>query len=147
MGSKGIGLAAQREVEVFPFSVPSDVPDQPVGEEETLRGAKNRAIKAWNAYVSAHDIEPDYSIGLEGGISEKCINNMDCFAYICIYNGEQFGTAKTASFPLPVKISKLVCSGVELGDADDIVFGTENSKQASGTVGHLTNELISREEY
>ena len=73
---------------------------------------------------------------------------MDCFAWIVIYNGNQFGSAKTASFFLPPAITRLVKDeGVELGDADDRVFGSTNNKQSGGTVGHLTNGIINRSDY
>ena len=34
--------------------------------------------------------------------------------------------------------------GLELGQADDIVFGRSNSKQANGAVGILTDDVIDR---
>lgn len=37
--------------------------------------------------------------------------------------------------------------GMELGDADDAVFGTKNAKQGDGTVGHLTHNVIDRTKY
>ena len=36
---------------------------------------------------------------------------------------------------------------MELGDADDQVFGTHNSKQKGGAVGLLTHQLIDRTAY
>ena len=38
----------------------------------------------------------------------------------------------------------LVREGKELGEADDIVFGKENSKQTYGAVGLLTGDVIDR---
>ena len=51
------------------------------------------------------------------------------------------------NFNLPKKISELIDSGMELGDADDIVFNRKNSKQNNGAVGILTGNLIDREKY
>jgi non-canonical (house-cleaning) NTP pyrophosphatase len=34
---------------------------------------------------------------------------------------------------------------MELGEADDLVFGQINSKQQNGAIGILTNDLIDRE--
>jgi non-canonical (house-cleaning) NTP pyrophosphatase len=39
-----------------------------------------------------------------------------------------------------------VRQGMELGDADDAVFGRSNSKQANGAVGILTGNVIDRAE-
>ncbi|MEM6529629.1 MAG: DUF84 family protein, partial [Chloroflexota bacterium] len=40
-----------------------------------------------------------------------------------------------------------VRGGMELGDADDIVFGRSNSKQQTGSVGLLTGDALTRETY
>ena len=48
---------------------------------------------------------------------------------------------------LPPKIVKLINEGLELGDADDIVFNKSNSKQENGAVGLLTNNIINRTSY
>jgi len=130
------------------FDVPSGVPDQPNGSEETKRGATSRAVKAFDAYVALHNSKPTYSIGLEGGIEEEeSGNNMVCAAWMVIYNGSKFGSAKTATFTIPPSIATLVRGGMELGLADDQVFKSVNSKQNSGTVGHLTRGVMDRSEY
>jgi non-canonical (house-cleaning) NTP pyrophosphatase len=72
---------------------------------------------------------------------------MECFAWTAVYNGKNMGTARTASFFLPKQIRDLVLEGMELGDADDKVFGTVNAKQGDGTVGHLTKGIINRTQY
>jgi inosine/xanthosine triphosphatase len=66
------------------------------------------------------------------------------FAWIVISNGEKTGKARTASFFLPPEVVRLVHEGMELGDADDIVFAKSNSKQQNGAVGLLTNDVITR---
>ena len=50
-------------------------------------------------------------------------------------------------FQLPKKIKNLIEVGVELGEADDIVFKRNNSKEKNGAVGILTNNLIDRTKY
>jgi len=55
-----------RSVHVHGYAVPSGVPDQPVGHQETLQGAVNRALVAAAAHNSATKI--DFSVGLEGGV-------------------------------------------------------------------------------
>lgn len=135
-------------VESSAFDVISDVSDQPMTDEETKRGASNRAINAYEAYRNANDDQsPNLSIGLEGGISIDARNFMECFAYVCIYDGSKFGYGKSSTFQLPNAIRDLVVGGLELGDADDAVFGSSNSKQSGGTVGHLTNGIIDRTDY
>jgi non-canonical (house-cleaning) NTP pyrophosphatase len=57
------------------------------------------------------------------------------------------GKARTGAFMLPQEVATLVRSGVELGHADDQVFGRSNSKQTNGAVGLLTADLIDRQHY
>ena len=129
------------------YDVSSGVPDQPIGDEETKRGAINRAKAAWTAYEAEIGTPPDYSIGLEGGIIVEG-EEMICSAYMAVCNSpERVGTARTCSFALPPAIVEKVKGGMELGDADDAVFGSTNSKQKGGTVGHLTRGAIDRSNY
>eukprot|EP00980_Cylindrotheca_fusiformis_P012456 scaffold3054_cov129-Cylindrotheca_fusiformis.AAC.20 len=59
-----------------------------------------------------------------------------------------YGLAKTATFLLPEEIAKMIKNKkMELGDADDKLFGRVNGKQGNGTVGILTDGLIVRAEY
>ena len=58
-----------------------------------------------------------------------------------------WGFARTGSFALPPKVARLVRDGMELGEADDLVFRRVNSKQGSGTVGILTKGMIDRAGY
>lgn len=131
------------------FNVSSGVPDQPVGDDETKRGAFARAKAAYDEYIIKNGCAPAYSIGMEGGISQMSSDAgaMECFAWIVVTDGNRYGSARTASFSLPTEISSLVCQGVELGHADDIVFNRHNSKEGSGTVGHLTKGIIQRSGY
>ena len=148
-GKLGMESVLSTEVHVEGFPAESGVPDQPVGDDETRRGAINRAKASWRMYCDAHGgAEPDFSIGMEGGINSKDKGDtMTCFAYIVIYDGTKFGKAKTATFDLPEAMARLVRGGMELGDADDQVMGRVNSKQGEGTVGALTRGLISRTDY
>ena len=120
-------------------SVDTLVSDQPMSNDETLKGATNRL-------QNIKHLEADYLVSIEGGV-DLLDNNYEAFAWIVISDKNKIGKAKTASFALPLKISKLIKEGYELGDADDMVFKRSNSKQQNGAVGILTNNLIDRTEY
>ncbi len=122
-------------------SVPSGVSDQPMTNEETLLGAKNRAGSLKKLFP-----EGDFYVGIEGGIQTRD-EEMEAFAWIVIYGKNIVGKAQTSTFSLPRKIVDLIHQGVELGHADDIVFRRNNSKQGNGAVGILTNNVIDRAEY
>lgn len=121
-------------------SVPSEVSDQPMTDEETLQGAINRASNA------KKECPGDFHIGIEGGISDDGMV-MTAFAWVVILSGGKVGKARTSTFELPQKIAELVRQGVELGHADDLIFKRENSKQKDGAVGILTNGILNRTEY
>lgn len=153
LGIQSCFMTDSCEIETFGFEVESGVAAQPKGEQETKLGAMNRAKLSFDAYRVKYNSNPTYSVGLEGGvaITKEHLNHdngvMECFAYVVIYDGNKFGYSKTATFCLPKRIRDLVLSGKELGDADDMVFGSTNSKQKGGTVGHLTNGIIDRTKY
>jgi inosine/xanthosine triphosphatase len=130
------------EFEYIAKALESGVSDQPMSDAETYLGANNRAKSAAHEFPYA-----DFYIGIEGGI-ERLKNDMQAFAWIVVKSSEgKIGKSKTATFYLPQKIIDLICQGKELGEADDIVFGLENSKQENGAVGILTNNAISRTSY
>ena len=122
-------------------SVPSGVSDQPMTNKETFIGAKNRAENAKNKYPDA-----DFWIGIEGGI-EKIENEMEAFAWVYILDQNKSGKSRTSTFFLPKKVVELIDEGLELGEADDIVFADSNSKQKNGAVGILTGDVMDRTSY
>ncbi|RHY07208.1 hypothetical protein DYB25_009083 [Aphanomyces astaci] len=130
--------------------VPSDVAAQPMTSRETLGGALNR-LHAARALVP----DADYWIGIEGGVEQTNFGGdapaadvMEVFAWIVIEAADGTrGMGRTGSFFLPEAVVKLVVGGLELGHADDQVFGGSNSKQKTGSVGLLTQDRITRQSY
>jgi len=73
---------------------------------------------------------------------------MEAFAWVCIISRDgKIGKAKSGVFFLPKKVVGLIKEGKELGEANDIVFKEENSKQKGGAIGILTEGLIDRTGY
>ncbi|MFD0931011.1 inosine/xanthosine triphosphatase [Psychroflexus salinarum] len=130
-----------QEFECMGVSVQSNVSDQPMSDEETFRGAKNRADNAVKTYKDA-----DFYIGIEGGIA-NIETEMQAFAWVFIKSKEKYGKSRTGTFFLPKQVVDLIKAGKELGEADDIVFKRDNSKQKSGAVGILTGGTINRTGY
>jgi len=126
------------ELRVIAAAVPSDVAQQPMSDEETLRGALNRSANAQVAHPHAA-----YWIGIEGGIQPIGLE-MAAFAWIVVRSREMMGKGRTGTFFLPPAVAELIRQGKELGEADDIVFGRANSKQENGAVGLLTDNVIDR---
>lgn len=128
-------------VSVEGVSVPSGVAAQPMSDHETKAGAIER-VKG----VRKLHPEADFWVGLEGGI-ERLDGRLWCFAWAIVGSSDQIGEGRSAAFPLPNEISKLVEQGHELGTADDMLFGRVNSKQQDGTVGILTHGALTRLDY
>ncbi|MEO0472343.1 MAG: inosine/xanthosine triphosphatase, partial [Bacteroidota bacterium] len=103
------------------------------------QGACNRAE---NARILMP--EGDFWVGIEGGLEEKN-GSFWAFAWMVISNADQSGYGRTAMFSIPPEVSRLIQQGMELGEADDVVFGKENSKQSNGAIGLLTGDAMSRE--
>jgi len=123
------------------IDAPSEVSDQPINNEETYAGAMNRTNFSFNKKPNNN-----FWIGIEGGL-QRTGNELEAFAWVYIKSINKIGKARTASFFLPKKISKLIEQGIELGKADDIIFGLENSKKKNGAVGILTKNITTRTEY
>ncbi|MEQ7123416.1 inosine/xanthosine triphosphatase [Actinopolymorpha sp. B11F2] len=134
------------DVQCQAVEVDSGVPAQPVGDEQTLAGARNRAEAA--RLIAP---EADLCVGLEGGVIERD-GTLECLAWVVVLGtaptGEPIrGESRTATFVLPTEIASLVRAGVELGAATDEVFGGTDTKKSTGTVGPLTGGVIDRVAY
>lgn len=132
----------EEKFEVVDISVPSDVKDQPMTYEETLKGAINRAQNAQKEIPEA-----DFWVGMEGGI-EETNEKMETAAFIVVIdkNGKM-ESAYTTGIRLSPPVIKLIKEGYELGKADDIIFAKENSGKDLGVAGTLTDGLWMRTDY
>ncbi|OGD83021.1 hypothetical protein A2572_01005 [Candidatus Collierbacteria bacterium RIFOXYD1_FULL_40_9] len=132
----------QYEAMVHGLAVPSGVRAQPMTDAETLLGAKNRLANLTQFATSA-----DFWVGIEGGV-EVVGRQIESFAWVVVKSKEGvYGKSRTATFTLPSQVSELVLKGMELGDADDLVFGQSNSKRTNGSVGIMTGDIITRTTY
>ncbi len=120
-------------------AVPSGVGEQPLGDVETRQGATNRAHGARKAVPAA-----DYWVGLEGGL-ERIDDAWLASAWMAVLGADgRLGLARTQTLPLPPPVQRLLDDGMELGPANDQVFGTRDSKQAGGAYGLLTGGRLTR---
>lgn len=133
-------LFPDTQLEMVPVSVDSGAGDQPDTDEATRTGARNRASRA-----RAEIPQADYWVGLEGG-TQVLDNQLMAFAWMAIEGPSgHVSEARSTTLPLPPAVKALVDSGLELGDANDRVFSTLNSKQGGGAYGLLTDGLLTRE--
>jgi inosine/xanthosine triphosphatase len=128
------------EFSIRQVSVLSGVSAQPFSDQETYQGASNRVETAMRM-----NPEADFWVGIEGGV-EEADGELNAFAWIVIRSKDRQGRSRSGTFQLPKKLADLIAQGIELGEADDIVFNRSNSKQANGAIGILTGDVIDRTE-
>ena len=137
------------EVAVAGVDVPSGVPEQPVGWEEIVRGARNRARLA-------RDSEPcDLGVGLEDGLvalpdgeGELRHLNVGCAA---IAHGERVWLGFSSGFAYPPGCTELaVRDRAPIGSLFDRFWEQRRGEAAVrtlGNIGKLTLGVLPRSEY
>ncbi|WP_372761298.1 inosine/xanthosine triphosphatase [Pseudoalteromonas sp.] len=149
VGSKNpvkISAAKQVFTQYFPeytidcqgVDAPSNVPDQPIGEQQTRLGAQNRV-----AYCKQH-YQAHYYVAMEGG-AEQFSYGPATFAYVVIDNANNQAIGRSSNLPLPQVLYNALVNGAELGDVMDNAFNTTNIKQRGGAIGLLTNDHATRQ--
>jgi len=120
------------------LDVPSNVSEQPFGDEETLQGAKNRARQACN------EAKVTMAFGLEGGVKD-----LDGQLFICNWgvlqtkDGEQY-LAGGAQLPLPQEVANAVRNGEELGPVMERYTNQTGIRHNEGAVGVFTSNIVKR---
>lgn len=121
-------------------AVASGVADQPMGDDETIRGATARAHAARAA------LGADLGVGIEGGCVEEADGGMRTCAWAVIVDANgRSGVGGSLAMPLPATVAEMIRGGVELGHAMDKLIGADNTKHGKGAVGILTNGLVDRQ--
>jgi inosine/xanthosine triphosphatase len=119
-------------------NVASGVGAQPIGDEETRRGAMSRARLA----LGNADVE--LGIGLEGGvIFEDAVPWLVSWVAAIDREGRT-GEASGLRMRLPAAAAARLRAGDELGDVIDDLFSVHASKQQTGAIGLLTEGFVSR---
>ena len=125
-------------VHVEGITVASLVPDQPVGDAQTIEGATNRARTARAA------LDADLGVGIEGGVVDSPEGMRTCAWAVVVTRAGDAHVGGSLSMPLPDAVAALIREGMELGHAIDQLIGTRNIKHGAGAVGILTKGLVNR---
>ncbi len=143
-------------VELVSLNAPSGVSDQPFSDQETIQGAINRARAVMESIP-----ELDFAVGLEGGVIESSSRHggetsasassseLDCMfltnwgAIVDVKGNVSVGAGHRVQ--VPVRVARELRKGRELAHVvDEWCNGSEIHKK-QGTIGVLTNNLITRE--
>jgi inosine/xanthosine triphosphatase len=126
-------------VEVRGVAVASSVPDQPWGDDETIRGARTRAVAA-RALLDA-----DLGVGLEGGVVDAPDGVRTCAWAAAVDRDGRHAVGGSLAMPLPPPVAEALRAGAELGHAMDFLTGARDTKHGAGAVGILTAGLVDRQ--
>lgn len=139
-----LGFASAFPGKTFEFEgvkTASGVSEQPMSDEETKRGARNRAANA-----KAMRPDADFWVGMEGGVEETPEGLAERAWMAVIGKNGREGIGSSGTFYLPHAMAQIVRSGKDLGDACDIVFAGTDCRQDNGAVGLLTKDAVMRAE-
>jgi inosine/xanthosine triphosphatase len=145
------------EVEVDGIDVDSGVPDQPVGYDEIIRGARNRAS------LAAASSQCDFAVGIEDGLvllptadpsgPENAHMNIGCAA---VTDGRRTAIGFSSSFSYPPACSQpAVAQRKPIGDIFDRLWQQREGATPpdvpmganAGNIGRLSDGVLLRSEY
>lgn len=129
------------DVEIEGISVESEVSNQPINEE-IIKGARNR-IKNLKEYARKNNIEVDYYVASEAGITDSLGKWIDINLAVIEYSEgiESIGTSQ--GFPIPDKYVDEI-KETELGKVMDKIFKGNGLGKGKGGISFLTKDEISR---
>jgi len=137
------------EVIVKGFSTKSGIPEQPIGDLVTKKGAENRAKAVLNI-AKKEGIKKDFlGVGLEGGIFYDQDDLMWTTVWaVVIDNNGIFYHANGARFRVPKIVADRIKNGGEMGPIIAQVVGEEDIRSKQGMIGVITEGFVDRtEEY
>lgn len=124
---------------VAAWPVSSDVPAQPLGREETRRGAVMRALHA------QEESGARMGVGMEGGVARSPDGREWLIGVAAIIVDGRVLVGYGPQLLLPPTVMAAVEAGEELGPVIDRLSGLTEAKAGIGAIGWLTGGLVSRE--
>ena len=128
-------------IEIEGIKVSSEVGDQPINEE-ILQGAQNR-VKNLKAYAEKNNLEADFFIASEAGITDLLGDWIDINAVV-IEDSKGFQSVGVSQgFPIPNKYIDEIKS-TELGKVMDKIFSGKELGKGKGGISFLTRDVVTR---
>ncbi len=140
------------EAHVEGLEAPSGVRPQPLSDEETMRGATNRAKAVRQLALQRQLItptQPSLCIGLEGGVfhPEFALDVQELWSTVwavALDEKDHLFQSNGARFPLPAHIATLLHQGQEMGPALGELLGDADARKKYGMIGYLTGHFTNR---
>jgi len=126
---------------VTAVGVDSGVSEQPRGREETVEGARNRAVAALN------DTEASLGVGIEGGVTDRSPPaGLWLIMWAAITDGERTEYGAGPTLRLPADLADRVRDGEELGPVLGDRLDRTAVNEQEGAVGVFTGGTLTRAE-
>ena len=126
-------------VEVKALSLPSGVKAFPTSDEETIRGAINRAEKARSMESGA-----DFAVGIEGGL-DRLEGHVIVHQIAVVIKGDTKWVGISQGYIAPDRLIEQL--DMESDDSRRIIddyFGRDEILSEEGVIGALTNGVLTR---
>ncbi len=123
------------DAEIIGVGVDSGVSEQPIGLQEILEGALNRAVSAYEIMGG------DYSVGIEAGylyLDDKVL--LDVQAVVVMDDKKKVTLGLSPSFQVPQKAIEYS----SLGEYMSHISGRKNINREIGAIGYFTKGTITR---
>ncbi len=127
------------KAKIVGVNVKSGVSDQPMSDEESIKGAINRARRALSEVERAV-----YGIGMEGGINKIGSRWFDCGWIAVVDKSGRIGLGSSGRFEVSKKIIRNILKGDELGPIGDDLSGIKDNKRKMGVMGIITKGHLPR---
>lgn len=131
---------SHQAAEFCSLDIPSGVSEQPFSDEETIKGAINRAE---GALLEGNG---DIGIGLEGGVQETSYGLLICNWGALAAPGKEPIIAGGARILLPEEVAGRLRAGEELGPVMEEYAKKKNVSKQEGAVGVFTDGRVNRAE-
>lgn len=133
------------DAQIVGLSVPSGINEQPMSDEETRKGARNRATAVLKAGLAQQNIQGDVlGVGLEGGVMQLTDGwYSTVWVSVTDQTGEYFDS-NGARFRIPNSIVEAIEAGTEMGDVLSQLFNGANVRHLNGFIGVVTRNFVTR---
>lgn len=141
---EGVKRAFERyfeNIEIEGIAVDSEVSAQPINKE-IIVGARNR-VKNVKKYAKEHNLEADYYVASEAGITNLLDDWIDINAVVIENKEGKQSVGTSQGFPIDEKYIDEITSS-ELGKVMDRIFKSHGLNTGKGGISILTHDEISR---
>jgi inosine/xanthosine triphosphatase len=119
----------------------SQVANQPLCEQDTQKGAMNRAIQA------LHDCtEAEFGVGIESGLQNINDRWFESGWIVVVNRHGKMGFGSSNRYEIRPVLMELIQRGLELSEAVQQITGLKEVKSTLGMSGVITNGIVNRDD-